>query len=417
MSNSKKYKSNRFIFTIITSVVMAFLLVLSNLTGDKLNVTAESNIIYFDLAAGNVTIENTTYSGSVYELDVETNKYSIKTVSGTRASNDVYHIYQTGLEDENDPTSRFRYEDVGVDTSIPQILKENGVKETDVVAYMNAWDDLAKNTYKRTPTNGKININAAGTTTNIVLDNIWSNYQDSNGSLNIPNHSTKNSVTNLQLKGDNRLLRLCYVNSLLKGSSKLTFSSYYGDDTYLGTLTVIGNQTPIKTNGSYRTPSSPGSDTFVIGKVPYSHWDSVIGATDGTDHSCGMYFTSGTVYAGSTKWENCTAIGGGGNGTGEVIVNGGRVIAVAATTGTAIGGGIAHQAQGGKGYVTVNSGEVYAYNFGAPYAETLASGERLTMINSFGGAEFIPGTAIGGGSSVKSAGNLGEVVINGGYVC
>ena len=400
MKEKKISKFRKVILTIISFLMMVSFVMLSDFSSKKINANAAETIIELDLNAGNISISSTTYSGYVYELNAS-NNYVAKSVSGTHRADNVYYIYQT----KQDKITR--------STDLSRKLTAD-IK--DVEAYYQEWDEIARND-GRSPTNNRVDISASGVTTNIVLDNIWSTYQnETSGGINLPNHSTANSITTIKLKGDSRLYRINYVNKNSTNKSKMTFTSYYGNGSFEGTLTVVGNQLPLKSNGSYRTPKSPGSSTFSNGYVPYNHWNSVIGATDSTDHSCGMYFLGGTVYSGSTKWENCTAIGAGGNGTAYITVDGGKVIAVSSTTGTALGGGIAHQAQGGKGYVTINSGEVYAYNFGAPYAETLNSSERKTMINSFGGAEFIPGTAIGGGSSVKSTGNLGDVTINGGYV-
>ena len=87
---------------------------------------------------------------------------------------------------------------------------------------------------------------------------------------------------------------------------------------------------------------------------------------------------------GTTKAENATAIGAGGNGYGQVTISGGRVTAVSTTAGTAIGGGMGHNANGGPGNVTITGGNIYAYNFA----------------NRWG----IASAAIGGGRAAPSAG-------------
>ena len=70
--------------------------------------------------------------------------------------------------------------------------------------------------------------------------------------------------------------------------------------------------------------------------------------------------------------------------------------AVAHTTGTAIGGGIGFSSAGGPGYVTINGGNVYAYNLENPHG--------------------IPSAAIGGAGSSQSKGSIGDVIITGGNI-
>ncbi len=171
-------------------------------------------------------------------------------------------------------------------------------------------------------------------------------------------------------------------------------------------MTVIGIQEKKKNCGSYQ-----GSGNNVY----FNHWNSVIGGTDSNDHSMGMYFNGGTVYAASAPLDNCTAIGGGGNGTGEVTINGGRVTAVAYTTGTAIGGGIAHTGVGGIGIVQINGGKVYAYNYGQPAYQTVSNFGSANAEQKWA-ASHVAGTAIGGASSIIQSGSQGTVTVTGGTV-
>jgi len=130
-----------------------------------------------------------------------------------------------------------------------------------------------------------------------------------------------------------------------------------------------------------------------------NYYCSAIGGNDsgGNHERClGIVINSGVLFAGSTVEENCSAIGGGGNGIGGVTINGGVVTAVASTTGTAIGGGIGYSSSGGEGIVTIKGGNVYAYN--------------LDNLRS------IPSSAIGGAGSSNSTGTIGTVTIEGGYV-
>lgn len=397
--NKRGNKLIKFISVIMASIMM-LLMMFSNFKDTHKKVVAEGETIYFDLSAGNVSI-GTTYTGYVYQLNEETGTYEENTVSGTHNSNNVYHIYQT----KNDKVSWST-----------ELTKEVEADKVDVEKYAIAWDAIAVEEGRSASTN-KITVTAVkNTTTNIILDNIWSSAQSqTRGGLDFNVGSVQNCDLNITLKGDNRLQRIFYSNKSSTNGSSLSFNSIEGGTSSEGSLLVVGNQKPVVGNGAYRTYYN---NAWVDKNVPYSHWQSVIGGNDdgSTENAYGLIFNGGTVYAGSTKWENCTAIGGGGNGETTVTINGGTVYAISSSTGTAIGGGIAHQSYGGEGYVTINGGNVYAYNFGAPYAETLYSSERTLMIRDFGGAEFIPGTAIGGGSSVKSTGAAGKVTINGGNV-
>ena len=133
-----------------------------------------------------------------------------------------------------------------------------------------------------------------------------------------------------------------------------------------------------------------------------NHYNSVIGGTDNDDYVNGIEIQGGTIFAGAKFDDNCTAIGGGGNGYGKVSISGGTVTAVSSSTGCAIGGGIGWSSAGGAGDVTISGGTVYAYNHG------FGSGTGVY--------KFVPATAIGGASSGQSAGNTGTVTISAGTV-
>lgn len=131
-----------------------------------------------------------------------------------------------------------------------------------------------------------------------------------------------------------------------------------------------------------------------------NHWGSAIGGDDNKcDSADGIVIKSGVIYAGTTHHDNCTAIGGGGNNFGGVTIENGIVTAVAATTGTAIGGGIGWNGGGGNAKVEISGGTIYAYNLGI---QTVASVDKYEY--------FVPAVAIGGGSSQNSAGNARTIV-------
>ena len=185
----------------------------------------------------------------------------------------------------------------------------------------------------------------------------------------------------MNLVGDNRFGNIYYVNSCEDNENQLIFEGS-------GSLTVCD------VDGIKRT-------RFTECGYGYSsnYWKGVIGSNDsdgGPDNCYGIVFNSGVIFAGSTKAENATAIGGGGNGEASITINGGVITAVATTTGAAIGGGMAINAEGGGGDIIINGGNVYAYNFENGYK--------------------IPCAAIGGGGSIKQNGNYGNVTITGGNV-
>ena len=372
---------------IILPILAILLLLLSIMfIGDTTvtSVNAETTEIILDLRYGNIRIDQDQYT---YYDSTKTKQ------TGTHVDGNYYHIIQTN--EDGTAASDINWNEVTADV-------------TDVVNYAKQWDASARNV-GRTPTANNVIISSEGVPQTVILDNIWSTHQNgSTGGVNVQDMNTLNNThITLKLKGDNRLGYLYYYNNNAKNSS-LTFTSVEGDGSKSGSLTVIGNQTPLKSNGRYRTKLEDG--TYVDNKVPYNHWNSVLGGTDGYDAVYKLFFNGGTVYAGATMYENCTAIGGGGNGMGQVTINGGKVTAVTASTGAAIGGGIAHTSLGGTSDITINGGEVYAYNLGQPYSETISSDYIYEV------SDFDPGSAIGGGSSVNNIGNLGKVKINGGYV-
>lgn len=243
----------------------------------------------------------------------------------------------------------------------------------------------------------------------IVLDNIWCTYVSSDGGIggiHIPTSSdaydTYNKKVTIRLKGVNIFSRITYwtgtdgqINTN-KSSSRLTITSFYGDNSLEGKLIAIGKQTT-KSN-------------YTHGSLAVNGWHSVIGGTDGSSRVTGLEFRGGTTLVVATAKDQCTAIGAGGNGYADINIYGGKVTAISYTTGTAIGGGIGHNSTGGSAKVTIHGGEVNAYNLGQPYVNTFDASKVLDI------AEFVPGTAIGGGSSYLSKGEQGTVNINGGTV-
>ena len=361
--------------------------------------------IYFDLAAGAVTIEGTSYSGKVFvKGDAEA-----KTVSGTNTNNKKYYIYQSngngdyfgGYETVADYENKRncilpQYDPVTYNGQswADFITDYNGKKSVEDI--IEIWDDglNVKGSYGsyeqerfknvkvvrdvgRTHTTNMISVKG-DLTCHITLDNVYSTgqHQGQNrtyGTITfLPKTTGTKSELTLNMVGDNRLGSIHYVSADKNLNHKLIFEG-------TGSLTVADADFHESNNGYYS-----------------NHYDSVIGASDNNQTCFGITINSGTIYAGSTKAENCSAIGAGGNGEGHVTINGGRVTAVATTTGTAIGGGIGFSDTGGIGHVYINGGSVYAYN----YMHT----------------NTIPSSAIGGAGSSSKAGSKGTVVITGGNV-
>ena len=370
--------------------------------------TSATDYVYFDLHAGNVTITPTSYEGYVY-----VNGVAQKVSETINTSAKKFYVYQSTDANKSNTgwataigtgTCRIpSYQPVKVGN---QFWSEYITNNTSVENVIEMWDNGAninessatneKHTDKavvravgRTHTNNYININGSGVKCNLTIDNIYSIYQHavttrSVGSITYLPTNNNSAKLYLNIVGDNRLGNIHYVNS--NSTNELIFQGS-------GSLTVA--DADFKTNCFTESSDSKYGGDNVTG-YSSNHWCSAIGADDGSGTAVGIVIKSGVIFAGTTKAENCTAIGGGGNGKGTVTIEGGSVTAVATTTGTAIGGGIGFHSQGGVGDVTITGGNVYAYNFANEWE--------------------IPSAAIGGGGSWESTGKIGTVVISGGYV-
>ena len=333
--------------------------------------TLEDGIIYFDLAAGNVTINASTYSGYIFVNGVAT------AITGDHLSDNEYYVYQSN-------GSNVEYADNGV--PLYDRVRYNGnywsayiINNTNISSVVSNWTNAAK-AVGRADTANYITVSGAGNY-NVTIDNIWSTYNPSNtsrttGSIGYSN--TAGGVLTLYLKGDSRVGNIHYNGTTANG--KLIFEN--GDSNNL-----------------------PASITCASYNGSSNHYNSVIGGNDNTgDSAYGITINGGIIYAGSQRADNCTAIGAGGNGYGKIYINGGVVTAVANSSGAAIGGGIGESSSGGNALINITGGEVYAYNYG--------------YVSSMSGSKyFIAGAGIGGGSSCKSSGNSStNITISGGYV-
>lgn len=350
--------------------------------------TTAPTTIYFDLAAGNVTL-GSTYSGKVYVNGTE------QEVSGTHDAGNVYYVYQSTESNQN--TSGI-IQTNGINTFVRPIYnavkraqgefwRDYIINNTNVVEVIDNWvTDVENAGRKGTP--HYITVNAVeGNKYQLTIDNLYSTHQTQSqsrrdGGIAFEPETIKNCHLIIKTVGDNRFGNIHYYNKTNNGSKMI----FEGE----GSLTVADVDRTNKNASSGYTGGDKGYFS--------NYYCSVIGGNDdGTHEICyGIVINSGILFAGSTVYENCSAIGGGGNGLGEVEINGGVVTAVAATTGTAIGGGIGYSSMGGYGIVRINGGNVYAYN----------------LDNMRG----IPSSAIGGAGSSSSTGTKGEVTINGGNV-
>ncbi len=341
--------------------------------------------IYFDLAAGSVTIGKNTYSGFVFV------KGAPQPVSGTHADGNKYYVYQstdtnkaqTGYAETQD------YNDhAGCRVPAYNRVSYGGKLWTDYITnnievktVSTNWDTAAKDS-GRTSTGNNITFTPASNyTANVTIDNIWSTYWDSKrenrttGGIGADLQKNTNTTINLLLKGDSRV-------------GCVHYSSEEGNQ-YNNQIRFLDGEKEGTTSGSITVADFED-------RWDGNHWCTAIGSNDyGLDRSNGIVIDGGVIYAGTTPEDNCTAIGGGGNAYGKVTINGGIVTAVVSSTGTAIGGGIGFSGAGGNTDIFINGGTIYAYNLGIVRGAN--SQDNFT--------KFVPAAAIGGGGSNGSSGN------------
>ena len=357
--------------------------------------TSSSNVIYFDLAAGNITITGGgNYSGYIYTNNGQT-AYN---VTGKHSEANRYYVYQSTSSNRSETgwPGAFGNGEVRVPEYSP-VRHPDGTlwsdwitNNTDVVAVIEAWNDAnyeVATMVNRSATPNYITVTGK-LKCHITIDNLFSTAQHTYGNGTQagigfkPGDNTTDSELTVNIVGDNRFGNVRYWNGTGKRADNGNRLIFEGG----GSLTVAD------------VISKKEYDSFSKLTGYYAnHFNSAIGATDhGPKGSDGIVINGGIIFAGTTKEENSSAIGGGGNGVGVITINGGTVTAVAHTTGTAIGGGIGYSSAGGQGYVTITGGNVYAYNLENPHG--------------------IPSAAIGGAGSSQSTGSLGEVTITGGNV-
>jgi len=227
--------------------------------------------------------------------------------------------------------------------------------------------------------------------------------------------SISKAQAHIYLKGDNRFGNIHYETGGGAGGSEAS-------STEEATITGERTEQLFFHNGEDKT-SYQG--TLTVGNFEdngYNHFCAVIGGSNNPDYVPGLVFDGGTIYAGATVLDNCTAIGGGGCGFGGVTIrNNGEnedvptVIAVTATNGAAIGGGIGDGSNGGAADIFIEGGIVYAYNKGLAIEGTRESG-ATTLPDSHVIDIVMPAVAIGSGSSRRSWTVPAKIEISGGTI-
>lgn len=366
---------------------------------------ADLTPIYLDLAAGEITINATTYTGSVYVKGGGTYTVSTVTNQSYDPSTSYFHIYQTSTGDPL-TTAEFLITEY-TDINESEVLVKNKNIDEVVGQWNEANSATAGGTKRaRTSTKNRIMVQGANFSVNLTLENVWSEYcgyysahgsegkgnYKRYGGLTVTPNSTNLNVT-VALKGDNRFNNIFYRS--WNDNNSLTFTSSDGNGAITGSVMVVTHDKPAgQERGCNHYCSAIGSSDF--------GYDSNGSQYGKGDYCLGLVFRGGTVYAGTRYDDNCTAIGAGGNGKAKIDIHGGVITAVTSSTGTAIGGGIGISAPGGAATVNIYNGDVYAYNDGC------------TLYND--GKAFIPGVAIGGGSSRDSEAEASTVNIFGGHV-
>lgn len=398
------HAKSRFAKKYIPVAVIAALLLATMLLAATLLVRAAEETpveyIYMDLAAGNVTVKGSTYEGAAYQKN-DDGTFTLVTISGTLQANQAYYVYQS----KGGATAPDGYFTVDAEenktftlpTRTPVTVGEQTwgdyvTNNSDVEAVITAWNTQAANA-SRTSTPNTITVTGQVNVA-LVIDNLWSSYEiygtsrTTGGISFYP--SSGNSHLTIQTKGDNRFGNIFYNNSFYTTSTFLTFDEYEE-----GSSLTVANLS----NNSNK-----------------NYWCAAIGGNDsGQDAARGLIFNGGTVFAGTNARDDCTAIGGGGNGYGGITINGGRVTATVASSGAAIGGGIGKTSNGGQADIVIGGdAEVYAYN--ASCTSRKQPGTNVNTWYSNQGVKYIPAAAIGGGSSAQQKCNACSVTIQGNAV-
>lgn len=230
---------------------------------------------------------------------------------------------------------------------------------------------------------------------------------DDSGYIKIDARSSMHKKVTLRLKGENVVRTIRYNNNNNNDSNFMKITSINGDDRHDGGKLYIPE----------KKETAEEINAFVESKLNYNHWNAGIGADDSANTSYNILIAGGFVQVLTTYSDNCTAIGAGGNGTGEVTITGGHVVAHTYGTGTAIGGGIGWNNSGGIATVTIEGENtiVYAENHGKYYVNTVRNADgtvKSTTVTDEKGDynEIVGGVAIGCGSSFHDTASEGTKI-------
>ncbi len=228
---------------------------------------------------------------------------------------------------------------------------------------------------------------------------------------------TKQKNAILRLKGEN-IVKAIHYSTDYNTDSSLKITDINGDGEYV--------YDEYSNSGSLYVPFKPNSNEemmeYINSTDSYNHWNSAIGGDDGSfDDVKNFEIAGGMLHVITSYGDNCTAIGAGGNGPCDMLISGGKIIAHTNGTGTAIGGGIGWNSQGGSSIITITGGDIYAQNHGMIYVKatrnsdgSVASSSIVTKDEEYN--EVVGGVAIGSGSSFFSTGSTSTVTITGGTV-
>lgn len=193
----------------------------------------------------------------------------------------------------------------------------------------------------------------------------------------------------LYLSGENILNGIRYSSGIQTDYSTYNYDSYLEIDS-----SICGTE-----NGQLYIPEKVNKENieaFVSSNTNYNHFNAGIGGTDVYQFVNNLKIKGGTLQVLTTRGDNCTAIGGGGNGIASIDIEGGNITAVCNGTGTALGGGIGYVSSGGDSNIKISNAKIFAANLGIIESDALTIG----------------GVAIGGGSSFYSIGSSANIEIN-----
>ena len=333
------------------------------------DILEDDNTIVFDISKGKIEI-GSTYTG----YDLNGNK-----ITGSHDSNKVYYITQ---------------ENHDVKTANNIVFNQNSSEIYTVIL-------------------DNINMGASSYGTASGSSNV--NNTPSTGIIYVYGSSTKNVV--FKLKNENIVNSIRYYTGYeydiksINYNSKLKITSIDGDGSKNGSLYIPKKVTEDEI------------DSFVNSSTNYNHWNSGIGGQDDSSIVTGLTIAGGNIQVLTTAGDNCTAIGGGGNGYSSINITGGNIKAITNGTGTAIGGGIGYKAGGGTTDVNITGGKIYAENYG--YGVAIGGGSSYFDHGSAGNVSIIGGfvtaiakgnNSIGGGISTESDGGGATINITGGTI-